>query len=78
MGYDGVINHYTGGQPDIQVLRRSARYTGTETIKVTMVLTVLIVHRIVLFWEPDCCFQDGGQENRREVGTYFITILSVY
>ena len=41
-------------------------------------ITVLIVHRIVLFWEPDCCFQDGGQENRREVGTYFITISSVY
>ena len=40
--------------------------------------TVLIVHRIVLFWEPDRCFQDGGQENRREVGTYFITISSVY
>ena len=42
------------------------------------IVTVLIVHRIVLFWEPDCCFQDGGQENRREVGTYFITISSVY
>ena len=42
------------------------------------ILTVLIVHRIVLFWEPDRCFQDGGQENRREVGTYFITISSVY
>ena len=41
-------------------------------------ITVLIVHRIVLFKEPDRCFQDGGQENRREVGTYFITILSVY
>ena len=41
-------------------------------------ITVLIVHRIVLFWEPDRCFQDGGQENRREVGTYFITISSVY
>ena len=40
--------------------------------------TVLIVHRIVLFWEPDCSFQDGGQENRRDVGTYFITISSVY
>ena len=40
--------------------------------------TVSIVHRIVLFWEPDCCYQDGGQENRREVGTYFITISSVY
>ena len=40
--------------------------------------TVLIVHRIVLFWEPDRCFQDGGQENRREVGTYFITISTVY
>ena len=38
--------------------------------------TVLIVHRIVLFWEPDRCFQDGGQENRREVGTYLITISS--
>ena len=37
-------------------------------------ITVLIVHRIVLFWEPDRCFQDGGQENRRQVGTYFITI----
>ena len=42
------------------------------------IYTVLIVHRIVLFWEPDRCFQDGGQENRREVGTYFITISSVY
>ena len=41
-------------------------------------LTVLIVHRIVLFWEPDRCFKDGGQENRREVGAYFITISSVY
>ena len=41
-------------------------------------ITVLIVHRIVLFWEPDRCFQDGGQENRREVGTYSITISSVY
>ena len=28
------------------------------------ITTVLIVHRIVLFWEPDCFFQDGGQENR--------------
>ena len=40
--------------------------------------TVLIVHRIVLFWEPDRCFQDGRQEHLREVGTYFITIPSVY
>ena len=49
-------------------------------LKITKVgiYTVLIVHRIVLFWEPDRCFQDGGQKNRREVGTYFITISSVY
>ena len=33
-------------------------------------ITVLIVHLIVLFGEPDRCFRDGGQENRREVGTY--------
>ena len=30
------------------------------------------------FWEPDRSFQDGGQENQRAVGTYFITISSVY
>ena len=51
---------------------------GWVTLFVPTVTTVLIVHRIVLFWEPDRCFQDGGQENRREVGTYFITISSVY
>ena len=51
---------------------------GREEGSQINICTVLIVHRIVHFWEPDRCFQDGGQENRREVGTYFITISSVY
>ena len=57
--------------------RLALRYTPVMDLAVG-IPTVLIVHRIVLFWEPDRCFQDGGQENRREVGTYFITISSVY
>ena len=35
---------------------------GTDSSLVLPNHTVLIVHRIVLFWEPNCCFQDGGQE----------------
>ena len=53
------LGHMFKESRNFTFLRCSVLIDLDYELKQLVHFTVLIVHRIVLFWEPDRCFQDG-------------------